>query len=58
MTIREVLNADWTVSWFEVDVRNVEDTRLEDMSSGKMEAVIGILETAMKKIPAWQMIYS
>lgn len=28
MTIREILNADWTVSWFEVDVRNVEDTRL------------------------------
>lgn len=28
MTIREVLEADWTVSWFEVEVRNKETTRL------------------------------
>lgn len=28
MTIREVLNADWTVSWFEVDVREIESTKM------------------------------
>lgn len=27
MTIREVLNADWTVSWFEVDIRDNNSTR-------------------------------
>lgn len=27
MTIREVLNVDWTVSWFEVDIRDNNSTR-------------------------------
>lgn len=28
MTIREVLSADWTVGWIDIDVRRKEDTRL------------------------------
>lgn len=28
MTIRKVLDADWTVSWFEVDVREADTTKI------------------------------